>query len=141
MEPDTLELVSLGRMVAGLREPFVLPRTPGGTRLIFEVTDGHIEGERLRGRMVGNSAADWLTVGPEGTGSLDVRALLETHDGALVFIHYTGRIDMSLIGAPVYASPRFDTGDERYLWLNRIQAVGKGAFDGTTLIYDLFELR
>jgi hypothetical protein len=41
----------------------------------------------------------------------------------------------------VYATPRFETGDERYRWLNRIQAVGKGAFDGTTLAYQVYELR
>ena len=141
MDPEPLELVPLGRMVAALRAPFSLEGTPSGSRLIFEVEDGRIEGERLRGRMVGKAGADWLTVGPDGTGSLDVRSLLETDDGALVFIHYTGRVDMSRIGAPVYATPRFDAGDERYHWLNRIQAVGKGAFDGTTLTYDLFELR
>jgi len=91
--------------------------------------------------MKGSAAADWLTLGPDGTGSLDVRALLETHDGALVFIHYTGRVDTTVPGAPVYATPRFDTGDDRYRWLNRVQAVAKGSFDGTTLVYDVFELR
>lgn len=140
-EPEPLELVPLGRMVATLRRPFALAGTPAGTRLIFEVEAGHIEGDRLRGSMVGNAAADWLTVGPDGTGSLDVRSLLQTDDGALVFIHYTGRVNTAETGAPVYATPRFDTGDERYQWLNRVQAVGKGAFDGTTLTYDLFELR
>ena len=41
-----------------------------------------------------------------------------------------------------YATPQFHTGDERYAWLNRIQAVSKGAFmpDGT-LVYEIFELR
>lgn len=139
--PEPLELVPLGRMVATLRQPFALAGTPAGTRLIFEVAEGHIDGDRLKGRMVGQAAADWLTVGPEGTGSLDVRSLLETDDGALVFIHYTGRVDTRTTGAPVYATPRFDTGDDRYQWLNRIQAVAKGALDGLVLTYDLFELR
>jgi hypothetical protein len=44
-------------------------------------------------------------------------------------------------GAPVYTTPRFDTGDDRYRWLNRLQAVAKGSFDGTTLAYDVYELR
>jgi Protein of unknown function (DUF3237) len=139
--PEPLELVPLARMVATLREPFSLAGTPSGTRLIFEVEDARIEGERLQGRLAGRAAADWLTVGPDGTGSLDVRSLLRTHDGALVFVHYTGRVDMTARGAHVYATPRFDSGDERYMWLNRIQAVGKGLLDGSTLTYDLFELR
>ena len=42
----------------------------------------------------------------------------------------------------VYATPLFRTGDERYQWLTRIQAVAKGAFqpDGT-LVYEMYELR
>jgi hypothetical protein len=71
-----------------------------------------------------------------------VRVLFETHDGALVFMQYHGRVDLCAgPSAPVYATPRFETGDERYRWLKRIQAVGKGAFDGTTLAYQVYELR
>jgi Protein of unknown function (DUF3237) len=71
-----------------------------------------------------------------------VRALVETDDGALVFIQYNGRVDVSRRGAaPVYSAPRFETGDDRYRWLNRVQAVGKGTFDGRTLRYELYEVR
>ena len=137
-----LELVPLARMQADMRAPFVLSGTPAGDRLIFEVQSGTIEGSRLRGVMEGQAAADWLTIGPDGTGTLDVRALVRTHDDALVFIQYLGRVDTTGgPGAPIYATPRFETGDARYAWLNRIQAVGKGAISGTTLTYDLFELR
>ncbi len=127
-------------MVAQLRDPFLLPGTPAGTRVIFEVESANVTGDRLNGTMKGQAAADWLAIGPDGTGSLDVRSLLETDDGALVFIHYTGRVDTSVPGSPVYATPRFDTGDERYAWLNKVQAVGKGSLDGQTLTYQLYEL-
>lgn len=140
--PEPLELVPLARMQAQMRAPFVLSGTPAGDRLIFEVESGTIEGTRLRGVMEGRAAADWLTVGPDGTGTLDVRALVRTHDDALVFIQYQGRVHVaSGPDAPVYATPRFETGDERYAWLNQVQAVGKGAISGSTLTYDLFELR
>jgi len=43
--------------------------------------------------------------------------------------------------APIYTAPRFDTGDERYARLNKIQAVAKGRLDGTTLRYEVYELR
>ena len=139
---SALELVPLGTMTALLRPPFVLDGTPAGGRWIFEVAEGAIEGDRVRGSLKGRAAADWLVVGPDGTGTLDVRALFETDDGALVFVQYHGRLDLSDgPGAPVYATPRFETGDERYRWLNRIQAVGKGRLDGPTLTYELYELR
>ena len=44
---------------------------------------------------------------------------------------------------PLELIPLFHTtGDERYNWMNRIQAVAKGQFqpDGT-LIYEMYELR
>ena len=138
----TLELVALATMTATFSETFVLENTPAGGRYIFEVGAVTIEGARLRASLKGRAAADWLVVGPDGTGTLDVRALLETHDGALVYVQYPGRVGLAAgAGAPVYATPRFETGDVRYRWLNKIQAVGKGDFDGTTLTYELFELK
>jgi hypothetical protein len=44
--------------------------------------------------------------------------------------------------ATVYVAPRFETCDERYLWLNRIQAIGKGiANEDLTLDYEWYEVR
>ncbi len=110
------------------------------TLVIGEVTGARFEGERLNGSMKGNAAADWLRVSPEGYGTLDVKITMETHDGALVHATYSGRLQFDTMA--VYATPLFHTGDERYAWLNRIQAVAKGAFqpDGT-LIYEMYELR
>lgn len=138
----SLELVPLGTMVAELRPPKMLAGTPAGTRMVYEVAAGKIDGERLRASLQGRAAADWMLLGPDGTGTLDVRALVETHDGALIYVHYSGRVDLS--AGPdlvLYATPQFDTGDDRYRWLNRVQAVAKGRLDGLTLTYELYELR
>ena len=43
--------------------------------------------------------------------------------------------------APLYVAPLFETGDERYTWLNCIQAIGKGELDGTALAYEISEVR
>ena len=93
--------------------------------------------------MVGSAAADWLLVGPEGTTTLDVRFAFKTEDGATIFVQYHGRSDASQgFGAPVYVAPRFETCDERYLWLNRIQAVGKGILnEDLSLDYEWYEAR
>ena len=140
----SIQLVPLGTMVGELRRPFVLQGTPVGDRMIFEVASGSITGDRLNAKLVGNSGGDWLVAGPDGTGTLDVRMVWETDDGALVFVQYHGRVDVSQGGsAPVYCAPRFETGDERYLWLNKIQAVGKGTLsdNGSTLTYEICEVR
>ena len=137
-----MQLVPLFRMTSVLRKPLVLAGTPVGTRSIFEVESGTIDGDRVRATAKGQSGADWVLITPDGTGMVDVRALVETHDGALIFIQYHGRTDLSGGGrAPIYSTPRFETGDERYAWLNRIQAVAKGVLDRLTLTYDVYELR
>ena len=138
-----LELVPLARASIELASPFVLPDTPLGTLLIFEVTDAVFEGERIRGRMVGRAAADWLRMSSAGVGTLDVRCTIETHDGALVYVAYSGRFNTKAEQVFVYGTPQFNTGDERYAWLNAIQCVykGVGSADTTHLDYDCYELR
>ena len=137
-----MELVPLGTMTAVMRKPYSLPKTPSGDRLIYEVESGSFVGDRLRGEMHGTSTADWLTIGPDGTATLDVRSVLRTHDGAFVFLHYSGRVDVSEgFGKPLYAAPLFETGDDRYRWLNRVQTVAKGTLDGLVLTYEVCEVR
>ncbi len=138
----SIELVPLCTFVVELAEPLIIPNTPAGTRVIVEVKEGRVDGDRLRGRLKGNAAADWLTIGPDNTGTIDVRATVETDDGAAVFLYYQGRRDFSPgLDAPIYAAPKFETGDERYAWLNKIQAVSKGVVDGTSLTYEVYEVQ
>jgi hypothetical protein len=132
----TLELVPLFTCTVTLAPTI----TVSPSLVIGEVTGAVIDGERVKGRMKGKAAADWLRTSPEGYGTLDVKITYETDDGALIHATYSGRLQFDTMA--VYAAPLFHTGDERYLWLNRIQAVAKGAFqpDGT-LIYEMYELR
>ena len=136
-----IDLVPLCTLDIRLGEPMVVGDGPAGTRLIYEVLEATLDGDRIRGKMKGNASADWFVL--NGTvGTLDVRATLETDDGALVFAQYRGRTDVSSgAGAPIYVAPTFETGDERYAWLNVVQAVGKGTLDGDRLTYEWFEVR
>ena len=108
--------------------------------VIGEVTGATIVGERVNGTMLGHAAADWLRTSPEGYGTLDVKITYQTDDGAVIHATYSGRLQFDTM--TVYAAPLFHTGDERYLWMNRIQAAAKGTFqpDGT-LVYEMYELR
>jgi hypothetical protein len=67
--------------------------------------------------------------------------------GTRVIVDVTGmriegpRADFSAPSRPGAVSPRFETGDERYAWLNSLQAVMKGRSDGRSLIaYRIYEL-
>ena len=84
-------------------------------------------------------------MGPEGTGTVDDRWTLRTDDGAVIFVQFNGRLDASeglQFPVTVYVAPRFETGDERYAWLNRIQGVGKGIFyEDLSLDFEWYEVR
>jgi hypothetical protein len=97
--------------------------------MVFEIAGVQVEGDRLNGEKLGAAAADWVTVGPEGTGTLDIRETIRTDDGATISVQYQGKLDRSKgmqFPMTAYVASRFETSDERYAWLNRIQAVGKG---------------
>jgi len=114
---------------------------PAGFRAVVDTGSGVVRGDRLSGTIVG-AGGDWLVVnGPVAT--IDVRSTIETHDGALVYVRYGGRSDFSggPGAAPIHIAPVFETGDERYAWLNLVQAVGKGTLAGESLTYELYEVR
>ena len=140
-----IELVPLCTMRVQLKPPIEVGTGPAGTRLIFEAESVKFSGDRFSGEMAGVASGDWLVVGPEGTATLDIRATFRTHDGAIVFTQYHGRMDASEgldLPKTIYVTPRFETGDERYAWLNRIQAVGKGiVHEDLTIDYEWYELR
>ena len=139
----TIELIPLGTADVGISEPIMMPGGPLGTRAIIEITSAEYSGERLRAKLKGVAAADWAVVSPAGVGLMDVRLTIETDDGALIYVSYGGRVDLStgVEGATVYTAPRFETGDERYAWINKIQAVAKGVINGGVLRYEIYEMR
>ena len=97
--------------------------TRQGTLSIFPVTGGSFEGDRLRGKVL-PGGGDWVTVKPDGTYELDLRVSLETDDGALIHMTFTGVRD----DANDYfrTLPRFETAAPKYAFLNRLLAVGIG---------------
>jgi hypothetical protein len=113
---------------------------PVGGRLVGEAASCDLTGPRVQAAQAGTSS-DWLTLHADGSVSVDARLLLATPSGAALGITYRGRcVALPATGAPVYIAPTFETDDPDYLWLNTIQAVGKGIRNGTSLVYELYEL-
>lgn len=126
IEEAGLEL--LAHVEVKLGPTHALLNAPYGARLNVDVLDARIEGPRINASLLGTAAADWVTVAPDSkTGALDVRATLKTDDGAILFSEYRGRVRFGADGLnQVFTSPRFETGDRRYAWLNGVQCIGKG---------------
>ena len=140
--PPGLEFLFEARVKLHL-PPMNVGQISDGTRLIYLVKGGTFDGPHLRGRVVPDAGADWVRIRPDGTGALDVRFSLETHDGAMLYVHWHGRFwsapedadyatDLEKPDDPAgawryyfRAAPLFETGDPRYAWLNNIIAVTK----------------
>ncbi len=147
-------LEELCTLHASLAEPVDVGATPAGQRQVFDVTGGRVEGPRLSGRVL-PSGGDWLLIGADGVGRLDVRALVETDEGARIYVQYHGVLVMNeaVISALGHGSetrfgdtyfmtaPRFETGHPDYAWLNAVVAVGQGRLLPGAVEYRVFEVR
>jgi hypothetical protein len=106
--------------------------------MVYEIASGEVVGERLRGRVLGGG--EWALVGPDGYLRVDVRAQVETYDGAFLYAQYFGLLEMNAAVQRAmasgggtefgehafYTNPRLETGDPRYAWVNTTFFVGEG---------------
>jgi hypothetical protein len=118
----------------------VVESGPQGTRTIVQITGGRFEGPRIKASVQG-PAGDWITNRADGSYKLDVRFTLRTDDGALILVTYNGVGETTSTGARLRAAPLFETGDARYAWLTKLQAIGVGERVGTAVKYELFALK
>jgi hypothetical protein len=140
-----IELIPLCTAVLDVAPPLAIGAGPAGGRSVGEIRAARLEGDRMNASLAGAAAADWMVLNGR-VGVVDVRLTVRTDDDALVYIQYGGRLDLANpAGMTAYVAPVFETGDERYVWLNAIQAVGKGRLvpgpDGTRLEYEFYEVR
>ena len=118
----------------------VVENGPQGTRTIVQINGGRFEGPRLKAS-VQTPAGDWITNRADGSYRLDVRMTLRTDDGALILVTYNGIGQTTPAGASLRAAPTFETGDQRYAWLTKLQAVAVGERVGTDVKYDVYALK
>ena len=128
---------------------------PFGVRQVATITSGEFSGDRLNGTTVG-AGGDWLLLGGDGFGRLDVRATLKTNDGAHIYVQYYGFLQATepvarILGGAnestefgdqyFFVSPRMETGDERYAWVNQTLFVGQGrALAGPAVEYQIYRV-
>ena len=130
----------LGTLTVETGTRTVVENGPQGTRTIVQISGGRFEGPRLKASVQG-PAGDWITNRADGTYKLDVRFTLRTDDGALILVTYNGVGETTAAGARLRAAPLFETGDARYAWLTKLQAVGVGERVGTAVRYEIFALK
>lgn len=130
-----------------------LGRTPyGQLRRIDSFLEGRFEGPKLSGTLVGGN--DLRLTRFDGAFHPDVRALLHTDDGHDIQMTYEGirsapdevwervergdEVDPSEYYFRITA--RFETGSEKYGWLNRVLAFGSGVRLQSGPVYDVYQV-
>lgn len=151
---ESLKAEFLLDLNADLEVPQDIGPTPHGNRRIVYVKGGTFAGPRLKGEVL-PGGGDWLLVRPDGAYELDVRGTLRTDDGHLIYVHYPGIIHASpaimqrlrrgerdLDPSEYYfrTTPAFETGSEKYAWLNVIVAVGIGRRTPTGVGYMVYAM-
>jgi Protein of unknown function (DUF3237) len=139
-QPRAPALDHLGTLSIETGTRTVIENGPQGTRTVVQVVGGRFDGPRLKAS-VEIPAGDWITNRADGSYRLDVRLTLKTDDGALILVTYNGIGQTTSAGASLRVAPLFETGDSRYVWLTRLQAIGVGERVGTTVKYELYALK
>jgi hypothetical protein len=152
--PFSLEYLATIRVP--LKEPEIIGVTPEGIKVAWYwyPAEGTVDGPRLKAK-VRRLGGDWMTIRPDGIAVMDVRATLETYDGALLYVSYPGYFELGENGyqdflaqrwprkAPTRTTPQFDAAHPNYRWLNRVQCLGIGEvrMDELVYTYDLYAVR
>lgn len=118
-----------------------------------------IAGGRFDGKISGDVmsfGADWNLMYPNYLNCVDTRYLLKTDDWALISLTTIGRAVIkpeqdAAMGRGEYVDPAdyyfrqhllFETGDERYQWLNGACCFGiLGCKDEWTIVYDAYMVK
>ena len=146
------------RLLMTLRVTVATPQNigavPHGTRRIVPIAGGDFEGPRLRGSVLPGGSADWLLLRADGVLELDLRATLQTEDGALISMRSFGLrhgppdvMEALARGETVdpatyyfRTTPRFDTAHPAYEFLNHLITVASGDRRAEGPIYTIHEL-
>jgi uncharacterized protein DUF3237 len=134
-------------------EPAQFIATPVATRMTFITRGGRVEGPRLRGTIL-PGGGDWLIVGSDQIGRVDVRATVRTDDDALIHYESRGIIKIPADGLErlnrgerlpfaetyVRTTPKFETADERYAWLNELVIVGYNELAPNHIDYRMYKV-
>ena len=124
----------------GSFEHALVKNGPVGTRLVAPVDGGTFEGPEIRGTVV-PPGGDWVYARQNRTIKVDVRLQLVTDDGEHILMQYQG------IGIPqadgtteIRTAPLFETGSEKYAYLNDLQAVGIGTSADGSVTYEVYRV-
>ncbi len=128
--------------------------SPTGTREYWEMTEGTLNGERIRATMA-LPGGDWMTDGDDQFGRPDVRVQWVTDDGAIVLMAYYGLVEQNTAFMDAAEAKqatdfdqhymrmalRFETGATQYRWLMQSLFIARGRLrDDGGIHYEVYRV-
>ena len=152
-QPPEPKLEFLIRITVTLDPPLEVGDTAEGRRRVINITGGHFQGPKLKGQVL-PGGADWQLVRQDGVAVLDARYTLQSDDGALIYVknwglrHGPPEVLAALaqgeaVDPKLYymrTTPTFETGDDRYRWLNDTVALCSGIRRSDAVILDFYQV-
>ena len=138
---------------AELAEILQLGATPYGERRIIHITGGAVSGPRLKGRIL-PGGADWQIIRTDGAADIKARYTIEAEDGAHILVSSEGLRHgpaevMTQLSRGEQVDPsryyfrtvmRFETGEPKLAWLNKLIALARGAREPRAVKLDVYEV-
>jgi uncharacterized protein DUF3237 len=126
---------------------------PKGLRRMIPITGGSFEGPNIKGTIIAGGY-DFQLLRNDNVMEIDARYVLQTDDGALITIMNRGlrHADKEVMqqmanGIEVSPSlyyfrsiPQFETGSEKYDWLNRSVFIANGVRKPAEVIISVFKV-
>ena len=121
----------------------------------YEMSEAWLDGPRIKARST-MPGGDWMRVGLDGLWRPDVRVQFTTDDGVTVLLSYSGLvkpnprfIQAATDGVATAFEDqylrqvmRFETGDQRYIWLTQEIYIAEGRLAGPSEIdYNVYTLK
>jgi muconolactone delta-isomerase len=145
-------LTQVYRLEATLAPPLELGLLARGHRRIVALTGGTFRGPGISGRLLPGVSADWQTILPDGTALGDIRYVLETDRGDLLYVQSHGvrhgspevlaRLGRGEEVDPTEytfrASTEIETAAPDLDWLNKGVFVTVGARQAASVIYETY---
>ncbi|KZL64744.1 hypothetical protein CT0861_06263 [Colletotrichum tofieldiae] len=109
---------------------------PSGTRLAIGITGGSLSGPKGNGTVL-PVGGDFGAFDALGTFNVDSQLVLKMDDGSYLYTHSVGPV---ISGPTAVDRVKFETGSEKYGWLNEIFAIAVTDFPGSWVALDVWQV-
>lgn len=141
------------RVRAELADILHMGRTPYGERRVINILGGRVEGPKFSGTIL-PGGADWQILRADGAAHIEARYTMRADGGGDVLVSSEGlrhgpppvlaalargdSVDPALYYFRTVL--RFETGEPKLDWLNRILALARGAREKNAVLLDVHEI-